>query len=609
MIISRREVSGRSAPLEGVSARGFATAKGDARMSSFGWMLRTGLVAAGATLVAGLTSFGPIAVDVAQRTQERLAAEGRSWAKVAIDGRDVTLSGTAPDPSERVLAAESADRVFGVRVVADATTVLPLASPWAWGIERTEIATELFGAVSSEEARRDMRAAAATALGSPPPKDSTTPARGAPSDWTARRDLALALAADLKTGKVEWVGDELRVSGTPRDFAAWQAMNRRLAAATNGKIVADLVTPAPPRWSFSATRAGDRLVLDGFLPSVEDRDRIVAAAKEAAATVEDRTTVAPGAAEGTDAALDFAVRALAGMTDGGVKIDPAGFTIAGRAKTRAIWSELKARLKAGVPGGLPLVADGLVPVEPDSYALSLKTGDGGVTAEGFAPDAESRDRIASALAENFGRVAANIELAPGAPAGFVDTVVALLPSLARFASVDARLADGAVKVSGTAPTEALGRQILAKLGGLLPKGWSLAPESSVAAQPLPAQVGAAECEADLARVQSSGKILFDTGQASLREEGVRILDALVATCLKCMDARVTVEGHTDDQGDEAANRLLSETRARAVVDHLVAGGIAPDRLKAVGWGQTRPIGDNATEEGRRQNRRIEFRVE
>ena len=578
-------------------------------MSRFGWILQAGLVAAGATVVAGLTSFGPIAADVAKRTEERLSAEGRPWAKVAIDGRDVTLSGTAPDPSDRVLAVESADRVFGVRVVADATTVLPLASPWTWGIERTQTETRLVGAVSSDEARREMLSAAETALGSPLPKDDTTPARGAPSDWAARRDLALSLAADLKTGKVEWIGDELRVSGTPKDFAAWEAMNRRLAALKTGKVVADLATPAPPRWTFSATRAGDRLVLDGFLPSKEVRDRLLVAAKAAAATVEDRTTVAPGAVEGTEPALGFALDALAGLNDGGVKIDPAGFTIAGRAKSHAIWRDLKARLKSGVPGGLPLVADGLVPIAPEGYAFSLKTGDGGVTAEGYAPDAEARDRITAALAENFGRVAANIEVAPGAPTGFVDTLVGLLPTLARFASVDFRVSGGSATVTGAAPTEALGRQIMAKLGALLPKGWALAPGSSVAALPLPAQVGAAECEADLARVQKSGKILFATGEAALRDEGVRILDALVATCLKCMDARVSVEGHTDDQGDEAANRLLSEARARAVVDHLVAGGIAPDRLKAVGWGQTRPIGDNATEEGRRENRRIEFRVE
>lgn len=580
-------------------------------MKSFGWIFQSGLVAVGATVVAGIVSFGPIAEDVSTRAAERLVGEGKAWAKVAIDGRDVTLTGMASEPNDRLLAVAAADRVFGVRIVTDETSVLPLASPWVWGIEKTENTSRLTGAVSGEGARAQMRAAAGAALGAASIADETIFARGAPSDWVARRDLALALAADLATGKVDWSGDELTVSGTPRDFAAWEAMKRKLAGLGTGigVVAGDLVTPAPPRWSFSATRTGGRLVIDGFLPDRATRDRIAAAAGDAGLTFEDLTTIAPGAASGTDRALEFGLKALVDLTEGGMKIDPAGFTIAGRAKSWEVWRDLDATLKAGVPGGLPLVADGLVPVPPPSYSFDLTSVDGVVSASGFVPDAPSRDRLMAALRASFGTVKANLDVAPGAPSGFVDAIVGVLPTLSRFAGFDFHLADGKAKIAGSAPTEALGRRILAKLASLLPKGIVIADDSVVSALPPPPQVDAATCQSDLAAVQSGEKILFATGEASLRDEGLRILDALVATSLKCLDARITVEGHTDTQGDEAANQALSEARAKAVVDYLVAGGIAAERLTAVGFGQIRPIADNATEEGRRANRRIEFRVE
>lgn len=580
-------------------------------MSRFAWILQSGLVAVGATVVAGVVSFGPIAEDVSKRTGDRLASEGRGWAMVAIDGRDVTLTGTAPEPDDRRLAVASADRVFGVRVVADHTSVLPLAAPWVWGIEKSETAARLTGAVAGERARAEMRTAAAAALGSATIEDETTSARGAPQGWIARRDLALAFAADLTTGKVDWVGDVLTVSGMPRDFAAWEAMKRRLAAVPAGMRVAadDLVTPAPPRWSFSATRAGDRLVLDGYLPDRAAREQVAAVAAAAGLSLEDRTTIAPGAAPGAAEALAFGLKALTDLSEGGMKIDPAGFTIAGRAKSRQVWRDLEATLKAGVPGGLPLVADGLVPVAPPSYSFALTSADGAVSASGFVPDAAAHERLTAALRANFGAVKTNLEVAPGAPDGFVDAIVAVLPTLSRFAGFDFHLADGKADVAGSAPTEALGRRILAKLASLLPQGFVLADASPITVLPPPPQVDAATCQSDLAAVQSGEKILFATGEATLRDEGVRILDALVATSLKCLNARITVEGHTDSQGDEAANQALSEARAEAVVDYLEAGGIAAYRLTAVGWGQSRPIADNATEEGRRANRRIEFRVE
>jgi len=83
---------------------------------------------------------------------------------------------------------------------------------------------------------------------------------------------------------------------------------------------------------------------------------------------------------------------------------------------------------------------------------------------------------------------------------------------------------------------------------------------------------------------------------------------MVAIAANCPNASISVEGHTDSQGDDAMNLNLSEQRAQAVVSYLVNNGVSGNRLSSIGYGETSPIGDNATPEGRAMNRRIEFTV-
>lgn len=103
-------------------------------------------------------------------------------------------------------------------------------------------------------------------------------------------------------------------------------------------------------------------------------------------------------------------------------------------------------------------------------------------------------------------------------------------------------------------------------------------------------------------------IQFASGSAVISPESEETLDRVVAA-LSNSEVNVTVEGHTDSQGDDAFNEQLSDDRARSVVNHLVANGVDEARLSSVGYGEQRPVGDNETEEGRAQNRRIAFRVE
>ena len=103
------------------------------------------------------------------------------------------------------------------------------------------------------------------------------------------------------------------------------------------------------------------------------------------------------------------------------------------------------------------------------------------------------------------------------------------------------------------------------------------------------------------------KIYFDFGKATIQARSNELLDEIAATISSHPELkRIRVEGHTDSVGDELKNLRLSQARAEAVVSALIARGVPQDRLLAVGFGEQQPIADNETEDGRQQNRRVEF---
>ena len=104
-------------------------------------------------------------------------------------------------------------------------------------------------------------------------------------------------------------------------------------------------------------------------------------------------------------------------------------------------------------------------------------------------------------------------------------------------------------------------------------------------------------------------VLFATGSAELLPASTPELDQLVRLLQTYPQLRIRINGHTDNVGEQAANQVLSEARARSVYTYLAAKGIAAERLRYQGFGESRPLTDNTTEEGRARNRRTEFEVE
>lgn len=102
---------------------------------------------------------------------------------------------------------------------------------------------------------------------------------------------------------------------------------------------------------------------------------------------------------------------------------------------------------------------------------------------------------------------------------------------------------------------------------------------------------------------------FDNDSAQIRPEARAILDEMVATLKRYPHIRVEVAGHTDSRMSEAYNLELSQRRAEAVRDYFVQMGIDAARLTAKGYGETQPVADNKTAQGRAENRRVELRIQ
>ena len=113
------------------------------------------------------------------------------------------------------------------------------------------------------------------------------------------------------------------------------------------------------------------------------------------------------------------------------------------------------------------------------------------------------------------------------------------------------------------------------------------------------------------RILAEGKfvtpgILFDVHKATINGESMGTINEIVKLMNEHPDLNFRIEGHTDSDGDESFNQKLSEDRAAAVKSMLVSIGIDASRLESKGWGESKPLSENSTPEGKANNRRVEF---
>lgn len=115
-----------------------------------------------------------------------------------------------------------------------------------------------------------------------------------------------------------------------------------------------------------------------------------------------------------------------------------------------------------------------------------------------------------------------------------------------------------------------------------------------------------ERNGDTLSLSMPGNITFDSGKANIKPAFNPVLNDIAAVMVKYPETKIEVQGHTDNVGDNAANLTLSQLRAQSVSSALMQRGVASDRMRAVGYGESMPAVSNDTPAGREANRRVEI---
>ena len=266
-----------------------------------------------------------------------------------------------------------------------------------------------------------------------------------------------------------------------------------------------------------------------------------------------------------------------------------------------------------MPGGLKLVRADILPPAISPYVWSAKRDLASITLSGHVPSNEVRSEIAAFARERFSglTVRDEMKLASGAPDGMVQAVGVAFAALGQLFEGSATLADRRVTLTGDAADKdaaAAADELIAKR---LPSGFSGTSSIRVVEpppQPEPEPGEAAACQERLNTIMTGNTVLFEVNKADIRSESFALLDRIADAAQGCKGFGIEVGGHTDADGPEDYNLDLSQRRAESVVRYLVDKGVSKQRLKAVGYGETKPIASNDNDAGKARNRRIEFTI-
>ncbi|WP_407351268.1 OmpA family protein [Luteimonas sp. R10] len=225
-----------------------------------------------------------------------------------------------------------------------------------------------------------------------------------------------------------------------------------------------------------------------------------------------------------------------------------------------------------------------------------------VVAEGVVPDQATKAQILDKLRSLYGeeRVVDRIQVEsiPTPPNWGSYVANMLTPGLQRVSEGKLEVNGQSVRITGEVVNEAQRQQVASEL--------SLASNSTYT---VTNSLGTGGSGQGLLDATLGDRIIeFESGSARLTDLGRYILDEMAEKMQEIGDARVQIIGHTDDVGQRQGNLALSQARAEAVRSYLVGQGIPAGNLEVLGRGPDEPIADNATEDGRARNRRIQFRV-
>jgi outer membrane protein OmpA-like peptidoglycan-associated protein len=401
--------------------------------------------------------------DLARRTAEALQRAGLTWARPHVAGRDVVLTGKAPEERGPMLASAHARNVWGVRVAYNRSELIEHIANYQWSAT-SEGGTrlQLAGDVPSERARRALLDTAKAAFPSATVNDTMRLARGSidPDVWLAGAQFSLKTLAGLKRGEARLAALDVSMRG---EAATSEAYRRAKVALQKGRPAGvglaqeKIALPRVQPYVWSARKGGDGFVIEGYAPGDDVRGRLVARAKSlfGKMSFSDRTDIADGAPDGWEKAIVIALEQLAQLKSGDVAFSGRDLTFSGEAADEQVASAVRRTLKLDVPQNFKII-DRIRYPKPDlfpagsGYVMGIVNSGAAVDVIGMIPSEAARAALVDAVKARFPGRAVNdkTQVAPGAPEGWQQCVVAGLASLARLTKGKSLLSDRKLELSG-----------------------------------------------------------------------------------------------------------------------------------------------------------------
>lgn len=533
----------------------------------------------------------------------------------ALADKAYSLAGAATS-SDIYEAAVAATRQLPGGAVPDKVAILPPeAKPFIWTAVRDAKSVVISGVIPNDDIRRALQAAASQAWSGSPVTQQMQIARGAPAgDFNAYTTYALAELARLTTGRVVISDASYTITGEAPSSAAYDDAIAGLGKLPSGLTLAkaEILPPEIKPYRWSAEFNGTALSLSGLAPATPVREAMLGSASGPfdGKPIKSEIGIARGAPEGDLTKVSASLLTeLSRLAQGRAEINDTKVSITGVGLANVTGAAVREALASALPAPFTLAAvdvrDG--PISP--YAFGLQKQDGRVRLSGYVPDDAARRDLVDAATATFvtETVEDGLKTGAGAPKDFVTSLKATFPALARLWSGTLSAKDAAITIEGQAIYEKSAEQVrkeLADAGG----GDIKLAGVTIGLKPESPPLAVAECQPAFEGLLAKGRIRFATGSAELSRESLALLDHIVDVAQRCKEAEITIEGHTDNVGNEADNIDLSKRRAAAVVSYISEAGIDTSRMSSEGYGQNRPVASNDSAEGRAQNRRIEFVV-
>jgi OOP family OmpA-OmpF porin len=359
--------------------------------------------------------------------------------KIAVSGRDITVSGVVLDQAARERLADAILAEAGSRLVnATAISLPPVARPYTFAAKRLGNDIVLTGSVPSPSVRMAIVNTAQAGAGAGKVIDQLTIAQGAPDGFQAMALHGEGLAARLEGGEFSLSDAAYSLKGAAPDLAGQVAIDRALKQLPDGARLAqaDIVPPVVKPYVWSASSDGRTITLGGVVPDAAAKASVLAAAAKAfPASVDDGTQIARGAPQGDFEKLtSFALNVLAQLVSGKAILSDQTLSIEGIGQREVTVETIARDAKARLPSGFNLIVDGVVPSPVKPFTLRMEKTAGEISAVGFAPTIPARNGVIAAV-RNFNLpTVADVKLASGLPAG-VDYTAAINYALTQLAAM------------------------------------------------------------------------------------------------------------------------------------------------------------------------------